>query len=386
MTGQPLRTPSFRAGRCACVVVLLLSVPAALPAQDFGEFQMVLDVDARSAEKTIELYQGLSGRPDDIAQLRGSQIAVATTAMLSQRRLETADLERALGAAKFNQSLGDDPFRMKEARQNVAGIKELFLELQRRNFAQKVIGTVEQLFPAGAKIRARIPIYIVAFGHQNIDAFVRRVVWRGNTPVFVGEGGGEGELSIVVNLAKAVYYGHSVDERFIGLLSVVAHEVFHAAFGAYKDQSPAWRAYYAEHDSYFDHLLDLAHNEGIAYYLTLVQSSRGRLPADWQERISGAFGTFNASAAELLSPAVSPRRAFDILRSANMSGYWENFGAITGMIIARQIDQTLGRNALRETIATGPVNFFLTYAGLMERDNSLPAISPLVLKELSRRR
>jgi len=366
------------------VLFFLLLLPIFLAAQEHGEFQVVLDVSSLSAEKTIELYQGLSGRPDDIAQLRGSQIAVATTAMLAQRRLELADLERALEAAKFNQSLGDDVFRMKDARQNVAAIRELFLELQRRNFAQKVISTVEQLFPAGSKVRARLPIYIVAFGHQNIDAFVRRVVWHGNTPAFAGEG--EGELTIVVNLAKAVYYGRSVDERFVGLLSVVAHEVFHAAFGAYKDQSAVWRAHYAGHDSYFDHLLDLAHNEGIAYYLTLIQSSRGRLPADWQEKVSGALATFNASAAELLSPTVAQRRAFDLLRMANTSGYWENFGAITGMIIARQIDQTLGRAALSETLAAGPVDFFSKYAALMQRDNSIPALSPLILQELSRRR
>jgi hypothetical protein len=383
MPNRPWFEPPRQAGKPARFIIFLLLFPISLPAQEYGEFQMVLDVNTLSAEKTIELYQGLYGRPDDIAQLRGSQIAVATTAMLAQRRLELADLERALGAAKFNQSLGDDVFRMKDARQNVAAIRELFVELQRRNFAQKVIGTVEQLFPAGSKVRARLPIYIVAFGHQNIDAFVRRVVWHGNAPVFAGEG--EGELTIVVNLAKAVYYGRTVDERFIGLLSVVAHEVFHAAFGSYKDQSQVWRAYYAEHDSFFDHLLDLAHNEGIAYYLTLIQSSRGRLPADWQEKISVAVATFNASAAELLSPNVSQRRAYDILRTANTSGYWENFGAITGMIIARQIDQTLGRTALRESIAAGPLSFFSTYAGLMQRDNSLPALSPLILRELSHR-
>jgi hypothetical protein len=55
------------------------------------------------------------------------------------------------------------------------------------------------------------------------------------------------------------------------------------------------------------------------------------------------------------------------------------------MIIARQIDQTLGRTALRETIATGPISFFSAYAGLMQRDNGIPALSPLVLRELSRR-
>jgi len=210
------------------------------------------------------------------------------------------------------------------------------------------------------------------------------VVWSGNRPSFTGEG--QGELTIVVNLAKAVHYGSNVDERFLGMLSVVAHEVFHAAFGVYKDSSPAWRAYYATHRSPADQLLDLSHNEGIAYYLSLVQSSRGRLPADGLARAQRSFAEFNANIAELLSPRTSERRVQDIIRLSNTSAYWDNYGAITGMMIARQIDQTLGRQALVETIATGPDDFYAKYAGLMKRDNELPALSPQLLEFLSHRR
>ena len=81
----------------------------------------------------------------------------------------------------------------------------------------------------------------------------------------------------MVNLANSVHYGRTVDERFIGLMSVVAHEVFHAAFGAYKDRSPQWQSFYAHHQSYVDRLLDLTQNEGIAYYLSLIQRSGGKL-------------------------------------------------------------------------------------------------------------
>ena len=189
--------------------------------------------------------------------------------------------------------------------------------------------------------------------------------------MFTGEG--EGELTIVVNLAKCVNYGRTVDERFIGMLSVVAHEVFHAAFGVYKDGSPVWRNYYATHRTPFDQLLDLSHNEGIAYYLTLIQSSRGKLPPDGLERARRSFADFNRNAAELLAPGTTFRRSEDIIRLSNTSGYWESYGAITGMIIARQIDQTLGREALVETIANGPADFFGKYAELMKRDGNIPS-------------
>ena len=366
---------------------VLLAIACALcaagtAAAQSDNFNVYLRIDYASAEQTLELYGGIAGRPAEIAALRGSQIALSTTSFLAQRPLDTPALERALEAVKFNQDLGDDVFRMREARANVAAITELLQESQRRNFGQKVVSTVAQLFPPSARVSTVIPVYFVAFGSQNIDAFVRRVVWRGDTPVFTGEG--EGELTIVVNLAKCVNYGRTVDERFIGMLSVVAHEVFHAAFGVYKDGSPAWRAYYAGHRRPLDQLLDLAQNEGIAYYLTLIQSSRGRLPADGLERARRSFADFNRNAAELEAPGTTFRRSEDIIRLSNTSGYWESYGAITGMIIARQIDQSLGREALMETIASGPSDFFGKYATLMSRDSGIPALSPLVLQAAAR--
>jgi len=360
----------------------MLLLAAASRAQQNDMFNVYLRIDYASAEKTLELYRGLGGRPADIAALRGSQIALSTTAFLAQRPLDTPELEEALESVKFNQGLGDDIFRMHDARANVAAISELLAEAQKRNFGQKVVSTVAQLFPSDARVSTMIPIYFVAFGHQNIDAFVRRVVWRGDTPSFTGEG--QGELTIVVNLAKCVNYGHSVDERFIGMLSVVAHEVFHAAFGVYKDGSSVWKDYYASHRTPFDQLLDLSHNEGIAYYLTLIQSSRGRLPADGLERARHSFEDFNRNAAELLAPGTTFRRSEDIIRLSNTSGYWESYGAITGMIIARQIDQALGRQALSETIARGPSDFFGKYADLMKRDGNIPVLSGAIIQSATR--
>lgn len=358
----------------------------ALPvaAQDYSQFNVYLDLNYASADQTVELFGGLSGHPDEVARLRGSQIALATTAYLARRPLTPADLERSLQAAKFNQSQGDDPFRIGEARANVAAIKELLVALRQRNFGQKVVSTVEQLFPPNARVTTRIPVYFVAFGHQNIDAYVQRIVWRGDTPAFAGEG--QGELTIVVNLDKAVGYGSELDERFLWLMSVVAHEVFHAAFGAYKDTSPVWRLYYSRPRGYLDELLDLAQNEGIAYYLTLVQRTRGRLVMDWPERVRTAFTDFNRNAEELLNPRTAPGRAGDLIRMANTSEYWQNYGAITGMIIARQIDNTFGRTALSETIANGPADFFLKYLEVMKRQNDYPQLSTSVIRYIQQRR
>jgi len=364
--------------RAKHVFGLLMLIPVSGWA--WSGFNVFLQVDYTSAEKSVELYEGVSGRPDYIVQLRGSQIALATTALLAQQPLGAKDLESTLEAAKFNQLSADDIFKIRDARANVSELKELLAAVQRRNFSEKVVSTVAQLFPERTNLSASIPLFFVAFGHENIDAFVRRVTWRGNVPTFVGEG--EGELTIVVNLAKAVSYGRTVDERFIGLLSVVAHEVFHAAFGVYKDSSPTWQSYYSMRTSYLDQLLDLTQNEGIAHYLSLIQRTGGRLREDQVDKVNGAFAEFNRTATELQSKTITPRRAGELIRHSNSSGYWESYGAITGMIVARQIDNALGRQALTETIALGPADFFAKYAKLMHQDTGLPALNDEVMKRV----
>ena len=348
-------------------------------------FNVQLRLNFESADETVNLYQGTSGNPEYIAGLRGSQIALATTALLAQKPLTTADLVSDLQEAKFNNITGDDVFRMREARSRVAGIKALVEQCKLHNFGQKVVSTVEQLFPADARISATMPVYFVAFGHKNIDAYVRRVVWNGNTPVFVGEG--EGELTIVVNLAKAANYQGPVEQQFIELLTVVAHEVFHVAFGIYQDTSPAWQRYFARHHDYVDQLLELTQNEGIAYFLNLVQHYGGTLPRVWVEQLPYSFSQFNNSVHELLSPRTSPQRAETLIRASNLSGsHKESYGAFTGMIIAHQIDRTMGREALQQTIARGPFDFFGKYIDAMRGDNNLPALSEEVVRYINPRR
>lgn len=353
-----------------------------LQAQTHPHFNALLAINYESVERCIGVYEGLSGIGRDIVPLRGSRIALATTAVLARRFLTPERLEADLDAIKFGHVEADDVFRLKDAKDNVAAIKELLAALRRRNFAQRVVSTVAQLFPSNARVSTTIPVYVVAFGHQNIDAYVRRVLWDGDVPRFVGEG--EGELTIVVNLAKGVKYGRNTDERFIGVLSVVAHEVFHAAFGVYKDASPVWQEYYATRRTYLDRLLDLTHNEGIAHYLTFEQRSGGYLPDDWDQKIAASFAEFNRNGEELLSPRITPQRAHYLISTSNTSEYWQSYGAITGMFIARTIDMKLGRAVLTATVANGADDLFLKYIHLTERDNSLPQLSASISRHLKR--
>ena len=148
-----------------------------------------------------------------------------------------------------------------------------------------------------------------------------------------------------------------------------------------------WRSYFARHRGYADDLLELTQNEGIAYYLNLVQHYHGTLPQVWVEQLPYSFSQFNMSTHELLSPRITPQRAEELIHASNLSGsHKESYGAFTGMIVARQIDQTFGRDALRETIALGPFDFFGKYIDVMKRDTNLPVLSEELIRYVNARR
>ncbi|MGA2624675.1 MAG: DUF5700 domain-containing putative Zn-dependent protease [Bacteroidota bacterium] len=355
---------------CPLALVILLGRFAGAFAQTNPKFNVDLRLNFAVAEQCVDLYEDRFVSTQELAGLRGSLVAASTTGLIANSGSVAARLQSSLDSLKYHDFLRDDIYHLEDARKNVTGIKELLGEMKKQNFNRRVVATVEQIFPQDADISLTIPVYVVAFGHENVDAYVRRILWRGDMPQFVGEG--EGELTIVINLAHAVNYGQALSERFISLLGVTAHEVFHAAFGAYKENSSTWKRYYGKHRGPFHELIDLTQNEGIAYYLSLDQLGHGNLPRDWYNRTREVFSTFNANATELLSDKLTPSRASELIRTANLSGYRDNYGAMAGMVMAREIDLRMGRAALVETIALGPIDFFRKYLKLSDEDSNLP--------------
>ena len=362
--------------RSAAALLLLLAcldaaVPVRVPAAD--RFQVSLRQDATSAERLLDLFEGM-GNPADVAALPGSRITLATTALLAGEPLTEEDLRARLEEAKFGHLVREEAFQLAAARANAPAVRELLREMKNRNFTQRVVATVRPLFPEGTAVSAEIPLYVTAFGHSAIDAFVRRVAWRGDRPQFVGEG--EGEPVIVLNLASSVRYGTTTAERFVWTLSVCAHEVFHAAFTAVKERTPAWQAYYAAPGTPLDVLLDLTQNEGVAYHMSMEQRVGDALPPDWDARARAAFAAFDRHAAELSSPGITAARAGELIRAANTSSFWESYGAVAGMVMARGIDRALGRAALAETLLKSPGAFVSTYLEVSRRQGDLPRFSP----------
>ncbi|MDI6767827.1 MAG: hypothetical protein QME52_13485 [Bacteroidota bacterium] len=343
-------------------------------------FNLSLQLDYTAAEQTILLYEDRQVNTEILSSLRGNRIAASTAGMIANNRMITTHLKNYLDSIKYHQFIKDDIYHLEESRKNVHKIKMLFDELKTRNFTRRVIATIEQIFPTDAAITLTIPIYVVALGHGNVDAFVRRIIWHGDIPQFVD--GDDGELTIVINLSQSIQYGDQVDEQFVSLLGIVAHEVFHAAYEAYKSTSSSWDQYYQNYHGPFYYLLDLTQNEGIAYYLSLDQFGRGNLPRNWHDKMRDAFSIYNKNAEELLTDTISSIRANEIIRKANLSGYWESYGSMVGMFIAREIDLRLGRAELIDILSGDPIGFFEKYIKLSEIDSNLPRLSYAISRKI----
>ncbi|MGA7160187.1 MAG: DUF5700 domain-containing putative Zn-dependent protease [Bacteroidota bacterium] len=316
----------------------------------------------------------------DFADLRGSQLAATTSTLLARRQVSPEAFQHELELLRDNSRSPDDIFGLEPTRIHLAEVKALLAEIKKGELDRRVIATVEQFFPGDARISTTISVYVVAFGNENASAFVRRVVWRGNTPVFVGEN--EGEPVIVVNLERLVGNSAPTNVQFIETLSTLAHETFHAVFAVYQSSSPLWEDINSRKGAFWS-LAELVQNEGIAYRISFQEQTGSSLPPYIFNEAKNAVLVLNGAMQELLSPTITDSRARDLLMNANLSGSFEkNYGAAAGLLMAFAIDSKLGRNALTETIANGVGDFFDKYDALTKQYDELPKLSEEIKRKL----
>ncbi len=367
--------------RSVLAILLFLHAPA-VPAQDYSRFNVTLSLDFSSAESMIELCKGEEGNVQKVAALRGNRIAAATSALLARKPFDAGTFVQELQLLRGNFRIENDDFGLEETRRFLPSIDSLLQEAERHQIDRRVVSTIEQFFPPDLAVNADIPVYFVAMGHENAAAYVRRVVWHGDIPEFVGEG--EGELVIVVNLTRSVQYLRQVQAQLIDMMSTLAHETFHAVFGVYQNTSPVWQAINAHTEPAWA-LGELVQNEGIAYYLSMQQRIGPSLSPYVLAEAKKSVAVLNSAFDELFSPATPPGRIRELILNANLSGSLEkNYGATAGLLMAYAIDAKLGRPALAATIVNGIGDFFEKYNRVVSEGYDVPQISPSVVSAFSR--
>jgi len=353
--------------------LLILLFPLALCSQPNPDFNVNLLVDYSSADQIIDLCEGRIHSVNGVADLRGTQLAALTSTVLARRQFSSETFQRQLELFRDASRSPDDAFGFVQTRAHLSEIKALLNEIKKGELDRRVIATVEQFFPTDARISTTLSVYVVAFGNENAAAFVRRVVWSGNTPVFVGEN--EGEPVIVVNLQRLVGNSLPTNVQFIETLSTLAHETFHAVFAVYQSTSPVWRSMNARREPFWS-LAELVQNEGIAYRISYQERTGSSLPPYVFSQAKDAVAVLNSAMKEMQAPGITSARAQELMLDANLSGsFGKNYGAAAGLLMAFAIDTKMGRNALTETIANGVGDFFAKYDALTKLYDELPKLS-----------
>ncbi len=365
------------------ILSFVLAVVALHPVYGQGNnrFDVTLQIDYSPSEQMLDFFDRRIFDVDRVANSRGNKIAAATSLLLARTSRPSSDFANQLELMRDDVNTDDDIYGLRDTRSHSADLRKLLLELRKRQLDRRVIATVQAYFPADANISCTIPVHVVAMGNEKAAAFVRWVVWRNESPVFVSEN--QGEQVIVLNLDRMLSVSPKVDAQFIELLGTLAHECFHAIFGVYQRNSDAWKAFHQRTAPVW-RLAELVQNEGIAYLLSMQLQIGGQAPPmRWVEVTGRAISNFNVASKELLSPSTQGQRARDLILNANMSGSFEgNYGATAGLRIAYEIDSRLGRPALVETMSNGPCSFFGKYDTLCQQNPTLPRLDDAVIKVL----
>lgn len=345
-------------------------------------FNVSLRLDFSSIDALIELNEGKMANINRAAELKGNQIAAATSALLARQSYSPEHFTRELDRFRNGSTSSSDIYGFRSTLEFLPHIKALVTEVKRRNLDRKVVATIAPFFPEKARINASIPVYFVALGNENAAAFVRSISWRNNVPYFVGDG--EGELTIVVNLTRSVQHIHEIQIQFVDMMSTLAHETFHAVFGVYQQSSAVWKTIAYQQEPYWT-LAELVQNEGFAYLISLQQRNGSALSAGQLSSSKQAIISLNNALQELSSPSIRPARARELIMNSNLSGSYEkNYGASAGLLMAYAIDAKLGRKALTECLEYGVADFFGKYQQIAEQNGELTKFDKEVIESLQK--
>jgi hypothetical protein len=348
---QPIRSPFFFASIC----LFFLSIPA--HTQPNTNFDVSFIVDYSAAEQMVDYFDWRGSNSEAVAALPGNRLAAATSVLLARTNRSEDDFLQSLKNVHNGSQFDNDIYGLLPVKRHIGELRKLLDEAKKHRLDSRVVATLAGYFPINTKISASFHVYVVVMGNDKAEAVVRRVVWHGKDPEFVGEN--EGEPVIIVNLTRVLETEPDVQGQYLELLSTLAHECFHAVYSVLKESLPDSTKPHTPAES----LLDIVQNEGVAYYLSMEVHRVGRpLSQSWFMETAQALETLNKSLNELNSPGLTRFRAQELLMNANLSGsFTANYGATAGMRMAYEIDTRLGRPALTATLLGGFPLFVETY-------------------------
>lgn len=159
-----------------------------------------------------------------------------------------------------------------------------------------------------------------------------------------------GELELFLDLTR-------IDRDFMPHL--LRHELWHVAFRA---AFPGHVAGFDRPDMPFRRLAYVMLNEGVGHYYSFRRLVEPEITySDWQGRTNAVFELLDRKFEEY--KAATSKEDHDALLWHSHAGvpFWQKWAALPGAVITYRLRKTLGDEALKQVIATGPCAFLQLY-------------------------
>lgn len=260
-------------------------------------------------------------------------------------------------------------YRLNLAYQEKENTQKLLNKIKVSRFDTLVIDRAVQYFPDDFKIKTSADIYYVLTGWKWGDAYVRKIEnVKGKYKIT-----NQGKPTLIFNLSLfAKLYGKTTDEQFQTLSDIMSHELFHFAFKNYQKNSPNYQI--ISDSDYFNKLLEIVQDEGIAHYIDMQNNLRTNF-SKYQEYQNENFNNLNKALKLLSSENINAEEKQGLLTSSNVGKYWSKYGAISGMFMAYHIERLIGKDAITNTIKGGPISFISIYKELQKKNKELHTLN-----------
>jgi hypothetical protein len=347
---------------------LLLALLALLLMQAAAQAAGKLVVHAEASEALMRWFDGGS-KVDGVSLLLAQPAHQLMEPLLMKNEAGAASFEQALRCWSRGDTSQPDTYLIRRAYRQRATAGRMLKALRKAKFARQAYDRVANFFPKGYRLCRSYEVFLTSAGWKWGDAM--SFSYQASRGHFVLSDGGT--PAIIFNLTLvAESYGRTDEERMSTFANVLSHELFHAA---YADYCHTFRQP-CTGDTVAQQALDLMLNEGIAHYIGDGALLREKYQGDGtlKEREQVAFATLADSARVIFDASRPATMRLRTLDAGTFGRYWSKYICMSGLLMAYHVDVELGRQALCDCIAQGPIELVRQYHQLQQHNKALPPL------------
>lgn len=324
--------------------ILLIIFLSMLPQIILGQKNLTLDYSA------IDLVSGIKNNPSDIYLC--DSISKSTSLQLVElichkNESDKPSLKDALSKLSNKINSQPDYFLCNNLDSLECELISLINDSKQINPDSLSI-SVKKYFPLTDVSQLRTTIFFTVCGWQWGDAVAFNYSIYDNKCILEGDLNG-----IMINLQIFLQYADNNSKRIQIMKDILKHEIFHIYFAQHAKVNG-----FSKHQNEFDQLTYIMQNEGIAHFLSLINSTSD---AFFEKHIKSTIQQIDSLLVFLKDPDISHLEKTERINRGTYGPFWSKFICIAGLYTASKIYENDGISGLQKSIDAGPEDFFKKY-------------------------